>query len=58
MHMSLAPITLTTDKSTAVIDNAHRKLRQDESGLSITVTVLNEDTSTELQGYFCILSNN
>ena len=41
--MSLAPITLTTDKSTAVIDNAHRRLRQDESGLSITVTVLNED---------------
>ena len=41
--MSLAPITLTTDKSTAVIDNAHRRLRQDESGLSIAVTVLNED---------------
>ncbi|MDH5099745.1 phage baseplate upper protein [Lactobacillus kefiranofaciens] len=41
--MSLAPITLVTDKSTAVIDNAHRILRQDESGLSITVTVLNED---------------
>ncbi|RVU71775.1 MULTISPECIES: hypothetical protein [Lactobacillus] len=43
--MSLAPITLTTDKSTAVIDNAHRKLRQDENGLSITVTVLNADNS-------------
>ena len=43
--MSLAPITLTTDKSTAVIENTHRKLRQDESGLSITVTVLNEDNT-------------
>lgn len=43
--MSLAPITLTTDKSTAVIDNVHRRLRQDESGLSITVTVLNEDNT-------------
>ena len=43
--MSLAPITLTTDKSTAVIENTHRKLRQDESGLSITVTVLNKDNT-------------
>lgn len=43
--MSLAPITLVTDKSTAVIDNAHRILRQGESGLSITVTVLNEDNA-------------
>ena len=43
--MSLAPITLITDKSTALIENTHRKLRQDESGLSITVTVLNEDNT-------------
>ena len=55
--MSLAPITLTTDKSTAVIENTHRKLRQDESGLSITVTVLNEDNTpydlTEKNLVFC-----
>ena len=57
MHMSLAPITLTTDKSTATIENNHRKLRQDESGLSITVTVLNEDNTpynlTEKNLVFC-----
>ena len=55
--MSLAPITLTTDKSTATIENNHRKLRQDESGLSITVTVLNEDNTpynlTEKNLVFC-----
>ncbi len=59
MHMSLAPITLTTDKSTAVIDNAHRKLRQDESGLSITVTVLNEDnTAYDLTGKNLVFCEN
>lgn len=59
MHMSLAPITLTTDKSTAVIDNAHRKLRQDESGLSITVTVLNEDnTAYNLTGKNLVFCEN
>lgn len=57
--MSLAPITLTTDKSTAVIDNAHRKLRQDESGLSITVTVLNEDnTAYDLTGKNLVFCEN
>lgn len=59
MHMSLAPITLTTDKSTAVIDNAHRKLRQDESGLAITVTVLNEDnTAYNLTGKSLVFCEN
>ena len=59
MHMSLAPITLTTDKSTAVINNAHRKLRQDESGLSITVTVLNEDnTAYDLTGKNLVFCEN
>jgi hypothetical protein len=59
MQMSLAPITLTTDKSTAVIDNAHRKLRQDESGLSITVTVLNEDnTAYDLTGKNLVFCEN
>lgn len=59
MQMSLAPITLTTDKSTAVIDNAHRKLRQDESGLSITVTVLNENnTAYDLTGKNLVFCEN
>lgn len=59
MQMSLAPITLTTDKSTAVIDNAHRNLRQDESGLSITVTVLNEDnTAYDLTGKSLVFCEN
>ena len=57
--MSLAPITLTTDKSTAVIENTHRKLRQDESGLSITVTVLNEDnTPYDLTGKNLVFCEN
>lgn len=57
--MSLAPITLTTDKSTAVIDNAHRRLRQDESGLSITVTILNEDnTAYDLTGKNLVFCEN
>ena len=57
--MSLAPITLTTDKSTAVIDNPHRSLRQDESGLSITVTVLNEDnTAYDLTGKNLVFCEN
>ena len=57
--MSLAPITLTTDKSTAVIDNAHRRLRQDESGLSITVAVLNEDnTAYDLTGKNLVFCEN
>lgn len=59
MHMSLAPITLTTDKSTAVINNAHRKLRQGERGLSITVTVLNEDnTAYNLTGKNLVFCEN
>ena len=59
MQMSLAPITLTTDKSTAVIDNAHRELRQDESGLSITVTVLNADnTAYDLTGKNLVFCEN
>ena len=57
--MSLAPITLTTDKSTAVIDNAHRRLRQDEDGLSITVAVLNEDnTAYNLTGKGLVFCEN
>lgn len=57
--MSLAPITLTTDKSTAVIDNAHRCLRQDENGLSITVAVLNEDnTAYDLTGKSLVFCEN
>lgn len=57
--MSLAPITLTTDKSTTVINNSHRKLRQDESGLSITVTVLNEDnTAYNLTGKNLVFCEN
>ncbi|MBU5980033.1 BppU family phage baseplate upper protein [Lactobacillus helveticus] len=57
--MSLAPITLTTDKSTAVIENTHRKLRQDESGLSITITVLNEDnTAYDLTGKNLVFCEN
>lgn len=57
--MSLAPITLTTDKSTAVINNVHRKLRQGERGLSITVTVLNEDnTAYNLTGKKLVFCEN
>lgn len=57
--MSLAPITLTTEKSIAVIDNRHRRLRQDESGLSITVTVLNEDnTAYNLTGRNLVFCEN
>ena len=57
--MSLAPITLPTDKSTAVIDNTHRSLRQDESGLSITVTVLNADnTAYDLTGKNLVFCEN
>jgi len=57
--LSLAPITLTTEKSIAVIDNRHRRLRQDENGLSITVTVLNEDnTAYNLTGRNLVFCEN
>ena len=57
--MSLAPITLTTDKSKTVIDNAHRRLRQSERGLSLTVTVLNEgNTAYDLTGKNLVFCEN
>ena len=44
--MSLAPITLTTDKSIAIIENTRLKYSQDERGKQVDITVISDDGST------------
>ena len=44
--MSLASMTLTTDKSTAIIENTRLKYSQDERGKQVDIAVISDDGST------------